>query len=207
MAHLEVEPKPKRSAWIWILVAIIVIAVAAFLFRKYDAEQADAQRANQSDSITTTNTTASPNWNSVDFYSGETTDEGITDSTIHIRSSGDYTIYTLDEQILFPSERTTLSKNGEDQLKMIGSVLSNKFKGATIGVFGNADSTGPSEENRELGKERAEAVKKWLSEKGEIPAENISVRSLGETKPVASNETKEGRKKNRNVSIVVFPKR
>ncbi|MFI5453403.1 OmpA family protein [Pedobacter sp. UC225_61] len=60
--------------------------------------------------------------------------------------------------------------------------------------------------SQELGKQRAEAVKQWLTSPGNVPATTISVQSVGETQPVATNETSQGRKQNRNVSIVVFPK-
>jgi outer membrane protein OmpA-like peptidoglycan-associated protein len=205
MAHLEVEPKPSRPWWIWVLLIIILVAIAAILFRKCDAEHSDAQRAAQADSTTMVNMDG-PDWKSVDFYASETTDADISDNDISTRGNGTYTIYTLGENILFPSSGNDVSATGQQKLKMISDVLNNRFAGATIGVFGSTDSTGPANENKELGKERAEAVKAWLTSSGSVASETVSVQSLGETKPVATNQTKNGRQQNRNVSIVVFPK-
>ncbi|TKC10525.1 OmpA family protein [Pedobacter polaris] len=205
MAHLEVEPKPKRPLWIWILLAITLVALAAMLLRKCDAEQSDVQRAAMADS---TNAIAStvPDWNSVDFNSATSTDVDITDQEIQTRGNGTYTIYTLGENILFPTDGNDVSENGQAKLKIIADALNKKFEGATIGVFGSTDSTGPADENKDLGKQRAEAVKNWLTSSGGVPSGTVSVQSLGETQPVATNQTSEGRKQNRNVSIVVFPK-
>ncbi|MFD2146669.1 OmpA family protein [Mucilaginibacter antarcticus] len=93
--------------------------------------------------------------------------------------------------------------NAEAKLKQISTALGNRFKGAVVAVYGSTDSTGDAADNKQLGAERANAVKDWLTNNG-ITADKISVQSLGETEPVASNETKTGRAQNRNVSIVAF---
>jgi outer membrane protein OmpA-like peptidoglycan-associated protein len=206
MAHLEVEPKPARPWWVWLLTIIILIALAMFLLRKCDAERSDAERAKKADSLNAPIAATGPDWKTVDFNSAAVTDADITDSDIEARGNGTYTIYTLGENILFPSSGNDVSENGQKKLKMISDILSKRFAGATIGVFGSTDSTGPANENKALGNQRAESVKDWLASTGNIPGETISVQSFGETEPVASNDTKAGRKQNRNVSIVVFPK-
>jgi outer membrane protein OmpA-like peptidoglycan-associated protein len=205
MAHLEVEPKPARPWWIWALTIIVLIALAAMLLRKCDVEYSDAKRAAAADS-TQADAIAGPDWKAVDFYAGPTTDSDLNDGDIETRTDGNYTIYTIGENILFPSSGNDITESGQAKLKMISEVLKKRFEGATIGVFGSADSTGSAGENNELGKQRAEAVKNWLTSNGNIPGETISVQSFGETKPTATNETEAGRKQNRNVSIVVFPK-
>ncbi len=206
MAHLEVEPKPARPWWVWALIIIILVALAAMLLRKCDAEDSDAQRATVTDSTGRAVAATGPDWKTVDFNSATMTDADISDGDIETRGNGTYTIYTLGENILFPTSGNDVTANGQAKLKMISDVLNKRFEGATIGVFGNTDSTGPADENKELGKQRAEAVKNWLASAGSVPSETISVQSLGETEPVATNETSAGRKQNRNVSIVVFPK-
>ncbi|TKC07586.1 OmpA family protein [Pedobacter frigoris] len=207
MAHLEVEPKPSRPWWVWLLIVLLVILLAGLLMSKCNNESTTADP----DTIAADNTRTpiaktAPDWASIDFNSATQTDADITDADIQTRSSGTYTIYSLGENILFPTAGNDLSENGVQKLRMIADVLNKRFEGATIGVFGSTDSTGPADENKELGKERAATVRNWLTEKGSVPADNVSVQSLGETEPVATNETKAGRQQNRNVSIVVFPK-
>lgn len=205
MAHLEVEPKPARPWWVWLLVALILIALAALLLKNCNSDKtgvADSTKDTTSAPIAAT----VPDWKSVDFNSAVTTDSDITDKDIVIRGGTSYTIYTLGENILFPTDGDAISPAGQEKLKMISAILSKRFNGATIGVFGSTDSRGSADHNEELGQKRAEAVKNWLSTSGNIASETISVQSLGESEPVATNQTKDGRQQNRNVAIVVFPK-
>ncbi len=97
-----------------------------------------------------------------------------------------------------------LQSNAENKLKLILASLNKRFKGAQIGVYGSTDATGDAAHNKQLGADRASAVKDWLVKNG-IDADKVSVQSLGESKPVATNATATGRQQNRNVSIVAFP--
>jgi OOP family OmpA-OmpF porin len=63
-------------------------------------------------------------------------------------------------------------------------------------VEGHTDSIGSDDYNEKLGMRRAEAVKAYLVDKG-VAADNLSTESFGESKPVADNDTKEGRAMNR----------
>jgi outer membrane protein OmpA-like peptidoglycan-associated protein len=71
-------------------------------------------------------------------------------------------------------------------------------------VEGHTDSTGPAAINETIGLERAEAVKRYLYEQHKVPLHKISVISYGETKPVDSNRTRDGRAKNRRVEVKVL---
>ncbi len=77
------------------------------------------------------------------------------------------------------------------------------FPKARIEVTGHTDSTGGDTANQALSQARAEKVAKFLKEVGEIAPENIKARGFGEAKPVASNETQEGRAENRRVEIAI----
>lgn len=211
MAHLEVEPKPSRPWWVWALVIIVIIALGAMVFKQCtngnDGHPADA-KTDTVKSVPKNKAVAAtvPNWESVDFNAARTVDKDITATDIYTQTNGTYTIYTLGENILFPPNGNELSSAGIEKLGVLRAVLETKFKDATIGIFGNADSTGSAHENRKLGMERAEAVKHWLAQNGTISENNLSVRSLGETQPVADNRNAVGRSQNRNVAIVIFPK-
>ena len=67
---------------------------------------------------------------------------------------------------------------------------------------GYTDSIGSEEYNMGLSKRRANAVRDWLIKCG-IPASRLTARGFGETNPVASNETAEGRAQNRRTELVV----
>ncbi len=208
MAHLEVQPKASRPWWMWALLVLVLVALAALLLNKCESENKVAGN----DTITNNSSVAPlattvPDWNTVDFNAATTTDADVNDSEIITRGNETYTIYTLGENILFPTDGSVVSASGAAKLKMISAALAKRFDGATIGVFGSTDSKGTASDNKELGKQRAESVKDWLASTGNIASETISVQTLGETDPIATNQTAAGRQQNRNVSIVVFPRR
>jgi outer membrane protein OmpA-like peptidoglycan-associated protein len=205
MAHLEVEPKP-RPLWVWALIALLAILLAGMLISKCSADGDSSAADSLSNDTSQVLAKTTPDWSRIDFNSATQTDADIADSEIQTRGGSDYTIYMLGENILFPSAGNDLSEKGIQKLRLIADVLKKRFPEATIGVFGSTDSTGPADENKELGRERATVVRNWLADQGKVKTENVSVQSLGETEPVATNQTKSGRQQNRNVSIVVFPK-
>lgn len=70
-------------------------------------------------------------------------------------------------------------------------------------LSGHTDNVGSESTNLQISKARVEEVKKYLISKGVIP-EKISVFAFGESKPIASNNTQEGRDKNRRVEIKII---
>jgi peptidoglycan-associated lipoprotein len=82
-----------------------------------------------------------------------------------------------------------------------------KIKGDSRGVFieveGHTDNVGDKASNDRLGLERAETVKRYLYEQHQLPLHRISVISYGEDRPVAPNNSREGRASNRRVVVKV----
>lgn len=72
----------------------------------------------------------------------------------------------------------------------------------TLTVEGHTDSTGTSEYNQSLSERRAESVRQALIERGANPG-NVFAVGFGESRPVASNNTHQGRSQNRRVEIVI----
>ena len=77
-------------------------------------------------------------------------------------------------------------------------------KGVYIEVEGHTDATGPAHVNEQIGLQRAESVKRYLYEAHQIPLHKINVISYGEDKPIAPNNTRQGRAQNRRVVIKVL---
>ncbi|MCU0644576.1 MAG: OmpA family protein [bacterium] len=71
---------------------------------------------------------------------------------------------------------------------------------ASLEIAGHTDNSGPREYNMRLSKSRAIAVRLYLLEK-EIAPERLSIAAYGETKPIANNDTEEGRQRNRRVEM------
>ena len=86
--------------------------------------------------------------------------------------------------------------------KIINSI--NQFPNSRIEVSGHTDSSGSTESNLRLSRERADNVAKFLKEVGNIDSTRISAEGYGESKPVASNKTEEGRTKNRRIDVLLI---
>jgi outer membrane protein OmpA-like peptidoglycan-associated protein len=96
-----------------------------------------------------------------------------------------------------PDDATSALDNMVNQLK-------GDKKALWVEIEGHTDATGDKVMNEKLGLARAEAVKRYLYEKHQIPLHKINVISYGEEKPVAPNNTKDGRAQNRRVVIKVL---
>ncbi|MBS1562973.1 MAG: OmpA family protein [Bacteroidetes bacterium] len=89
--------------------------------------------------------------------------------------------------------------------EMLDSVLQKVLAGSfkNIIIVGHTDNTGPVALNKRLSLHRARTVATYFSLKGKIPADKIRVSGMADRRPVASNETPEGRQKNRRVEVIV----
>jgi outer membrane protein OmpA-like peptidoglycan-associated protein len=211
MAHLEVKPKSGTPWWLWLLLALIALAILLLFFKGCGNKPKEVattdSTATMTDTINNTENvvaTTEPDWSKVDLNAAKSSDPDITDKDVAVSGNDDYTIYTLGENVLFATDQNSIQSSGENKLKQVVSSLNKRFKGASIGVFGNTDSTGTAGHNKQLGAQRAEAVKQWLVKSG-VEEGKVSIHSLGEKEPVASNATESGREQNRNVQIVAFP--
>lgn len=103
---------------------------------------------------------------------------------------------------LFEFDSATVRPEFYPILNEIALVMANNME-LTLLLEGRADSVGPKAYNRELSKERGQAVKRYLVEAG-IGAHRIVVNALGETSPLESNDTAEGRQQNRSVKSIII---
>lgn len=115
-----------------------------------------------------------------------------------------YEVTLTQEQADFKAGQAEVPAEVKARIDELVSQLKANPNGAFIEVEGHTDSTGPIEYNKQLGLERAEAVKRYLYEQHQIPLHKISVISFGPDKPIAPNNTRAGRAKNRRVVIKVL---
>ncbi len=85
-------------------------------------------------------------------------------------------------------------------VELLNSVIQNVKKSYTLKVIGHTDSVGDAEYNLSLGYLRAKSVKDYLVDNG--VTNSIELLSEGEQKPIDSNATEQGRKKNRRVELI-----
>ena len=103
--------------------------------------------------------------------------------------------------VLFDIDKATLRPEGRETLAKLSGVLQ-VARDYQLQIEGYTDNLGTQEYNKQLGHDRAAAVRDYLVSQ-HIDAGQVSVKSFGEAKPIASNETPEGRQTNRRVEIVV----
>jgi len=104
----------------------------------------------------------------------------------------------------FKLGKAALPEDAAGALDNMVSQLKADKKNVWVEIEGHTDSTGDVKLNEQLGLQRAEAVKRYLYEHHQIPLHKINVISYGEEKPVAPNNTKDGRAQNRRVVIKVL---
>jgi outer membrane protein OmpA-like peptidoglycan-associated protein len=79
------------------------------------------------------------------------------------------------------------------------------FPGAPVTIEGHTDSYGMDASNLQLSIDRAEAVKKYLLANTSMAPLQLSATGYGESRPIANNETAEGRLRNRRIDVVIYP--
>jgi len=107
----------------------------------------------------------------------------------------------IHQAIYFDSGSASLNKSEKVKLDSLADFLLT-YHDFVINITGNTDATGSARANAKLGSDRGDSVSAYLISR-KIPANRIMVVSDGEGKPVASNDSPEGRAKNRRVEISV----
>lgn len=113
-------------------------------------------------------------------------------------------IIRLDSMSLFDSGKFAL-KEGSTRF-LVNSLVGIKARpGWLIVVSGHTDNTGNPPLNQTLSLKRAEAVRDWMRDTGDVPEICFAVQGYGESRPIESNDTAEGRALNRRVEISLVP--
>ncbi len=105
--------------------------------------------------------------------------------------------------ITFATDSADISPQFYSTLNAVATVLK-EFPETSILVTGHTDSTGSAEYNLRLSQQRAQSVAQYLVAQGVAP-NRVIARGMGESMPIASNETPEGRAQNRRVEIRIHP--
>ena len=109
-------------------------------------------------------------------------------------------LITSDSGILFDVDKYDVRPEDKEVLKNLATVLK-EMNVKNFEIDGYTDSDGSDEHNQVLSEKRANSVKNFLVSQG-VNAE-ITTKGYGESKPVASNDTAEGKQKNRRVEIII----
>ena len=125
------------------------------------------------------------------------------DDRIQVIRSGDNLIVRMPEAILFATDSAALNPQLRSDLFVLADSL-NKYPQSVVTVTGHTDNTGSAAYNQDLSERRASSVASVLRSGG-VSSNRIRVRGAGESQPIATNQTAEGRQQNRRVDITISP--
>ncbi|MFV2001271.1 MAG: pentapeptide repeat-containing protein [Acidimicrobiia bacterium] len=130
-------------------------------------------------------------------------DEISTDD-ITVRQGDGITTYTIATDVLFDFNSDTLTAEAEAKVLLVIMSIAERFTADDqIEVWGHADSIGEEGYNLELSQRRADNVAELMAADPALAGFNIEAIGLGESQPIASNSSADGRALNRRVEIVV----
>lgn len=125
-------------------------------------------------------------------------------SLIQVTNDARGTIISMSD-ILFETGKANLTADLKTSLAKIAGILL-VFKNSRVIVEGHTDNVGSEEYNQGLSEQRAQNVMDFLIEQGVTPSRLTSI-GYGFSRPIADNETKEGKAKNRRVDLIVQEKK
>jgi outer membrane protein OmpA-like peptidoglycan-associated protein len=122
----------------------------------------------------------------IDVLQAEATDRGL--------------VLTLGN-VLFATGRAELKSGGTSSLDKLVAFL-NEYPDRSVVIEGHTDDVGSADMNQALSQRRAESVKSYLMQQG-IYSQRLTASGMGETHPVADNQTESGRQQNRRVEVII----
>ncbi len=125
---------------------------------------------------------------------------------LRFRSEPRGLVITLSNDLLFASGQMVLRPQARLALQRVASLLQNSL--AVVSIEGHTDSVRPSgrgavKDNWQLSLGRAQAVRRFLQEKGQIGPSRLRVAALADSRPVAPNDSPENRARNRRTEIIL----
>lgn len=117
---------------------------------------------------------------------------------------------SLENKLLFSSGSWTVGTEGRTAVQQLGNVLAQNPDIAVL-IEGHTDNvpyggSGQIKDNWDLSTKRATAIVQILRQNANINAENLTAAGRGEYAPVATNDTPEGKAKNRRIEVILTPK-
>jgi outer membrane protein OmpA-like peptidoglycan-associated protein len=124
-------------------------------------------------------------------------------SGVSVTRNGDNIILNMPGNVTFATDSSNISPNFYDVLSSVALVI-NEYEKTYVDITGHTDSTGADSYNMQLSVARANSVSSYLKSQAVLP-QRIFTQGMGESQPIASNDTTAGRAQNRRVEIILTP--
>jgi OmpA-OmpF porin, OOP family len=108
------------------------------------------------------------------------------------------------QQVQFKTASDVILPASDDLLQQVAAVLKEHTEITKIEIQGHTDNRGNPDYNQKLSQRRAASVVKWLSQRGGVETARLSPKGYGKDEPVDTNDTEEGRQKNRRVQFKIL---
>ena len=129
-------------------------------------------------------------------------DQSFASNEIDVINTGSELIVRMPNAILFDVDSASLRGDLRSDLNVLaGNLL--RYPDSTVFVTGHTDNTGAASYNQDLSERRASSAAEYLGGQG-IVSSRLTTRGMGESEPVATNETAEGRQENRRVEVAIY---
>ena len=109
---------------------------------------------------------------------------------------------TFESGLLFDFDSHQIRPEAAKNLRALANSL-DKYPGSDLLIVGHTDQVGPASYNQKLSQDRADAAAEYLVSQG-VRQSRVSTKGMGETEPIASNETEAGRQQNRRVEVAIY---
>jgi OmpA-OmpF porin, OOP family len=110
---------------------------------------------------------------------------------------------TVPGELLFAWNSDEVQVSAYDTLAKVAELIG-VYDNRQVLIIGHSDGTGDAARNKQLSERRAERVKQIFVDYFELAADRLSTEGLGDTRPIASNATPQGRRANRRVEVVIL---
>lgn len=122
---------------------------------------------------------------------------------ISVTRVGNEIVLNMPGNVTFATNSADINAEFYKVLNSVALVL-NEYKNTTVDVIGHTDNVGSDAYNQQLSERRARSVAEYLASQGVMPA-RLLIAGRGESQPIASNDTPEGRAQNRRVTLQISP--
>jgi outer membrane protein OmpA-like peptidoglycan-associated protein len=125
-------------------------------------------------------------------------------AALNVKQDTRGTVIVLPGSVLFDTGKSTLTAVAQQKLTLVAGTIAPQAEEHDIVVEGHTDSRGSRDFNMSLSQQRAQTVMNFLVSRG-VPAESITAVGIGPDRPIADNNSRDGRAENRRVEIVIKP--